>query len=92
MHRGVIPSSTAFSLDITTSAAAASLIPEELAAVTIPSFLNAGLSLAIPSAVTPCFGYSSVSNTIGSPFLCGISTGTISSLNLPAAIAAQAFC
>ena len=69
VQSGLIPSSSAFSFDITMRAAAASLIPEAFAAVTIPSFLKAGLSLAIPSAVTPSLGYSSLSNMIGSPFL-----------------------
>ena len=38
---GVRPSSFAFASDITTSAAAPSLMPEALPAVTPPSFLNA---------------------------------------------------
>ena len=50
---GLTPSSFAFSSLITTIAAAPSLIPEEFAAVTIPSFLNAGRSFAMPSAVIP---------------------------------------
>ena len=44
---GLAPIASAFSLDIKTMAAAPSLIPEELAAVTVPpSRLNAGLNLA----------------------------------------------
>ena len=72
-------------------AAAPSLIPEEFAAVTIPSFLNAGRNLEILSAVVPGRGPSSVS-TITVFFFSLTSTGTISSLNLPASIAAVAFC
>ena len=88
---GVTPSSFAFSSLITTIAAAPSLMLEAFAAVTIPSFLNAGRSLAIPSAVVPGRGPSSVSTTMVS-FFFFTSTGTISSLNFPASIAAQAFC
>ena len=103
MQSGLIPNSSAFSLLITTTAAPASLIPEELPAVTTPPSLNAGRSLLMLSAflkapfnlatfsiVVPNLGNSSVSKMIGSPFLCGISTGTISSLNLPALIASSA--
>ena len=57
--------------------AAPSLIPDALPAVTVPSFLNAGLSFARFSIVVLNLGNSSVSNTFGSPFLCGITTGTI---------------
>ena len=93
LHRYLMPSSSAFSLLITITAAPLSLMPDAFAAVTLPpSFLKAGLSLEIPSAVTPCLGNSSVSKIFGSPFFWGISTGTISSLNLPDAIAAHAFC
>ena len=88
---GLTPSSLAFSSLITTTAAAPSLIPEELPAVTIPSFLNAGRSFARPSAVIPALGPSSVSNTTVSFFFL-ISTGTISSLNLPSALAFSHFC
>ena len=34
-----------------------------------PSFINAGLNLAIPSIVDPNLGNSSCANTFGSPFL-----------------------
>ena len=64
---------------MTTTAAAPSLIPEALPAVTEPFFLKAGRNPANFSGVVPFFGYSSVSNTIGSPLLCGISIGIISS-------------
>ena len=60
---GLTPSSLAFSSDIRTSAAAPSLIPEALPAVTYPSGLIA-LIRARPSAVIPSRGPSSVSNTI----------------------------
>ena len=83
---GVTPSSFAFSSLITISAAAPSLIPDALPAVTIPSFLNAGRSFARPSFVIPLRGPSSVSTRIVS-FFFFTSTGTISSLNLPSAIA-----
>ena len=88
---GVTPNSLAFSSLITTTQAAPSLIPEELAAVTIPSFLKAGRNLEMLSAVVPGRGPSSVSTTTVF-FLSLTSTGTISSLNLPASIAAVAFC
>jgi len=73
---------------MTTTAAAPSLIPEALAAVTVPSFLKAGFRPASFSAVVSPRGCSSVSKRIGSPFFAGISTATISSLNFPAFIAA----
>ena len=89
---GVTPSSFAFSSLITTIAAAPSLIPEALPAVTTPPSLpEQHLRPLRLSAVVPGRGPSSVSNTIVF-FLDLISTGTISSLNLPAAIAASHFC
>ena len=88
---GFTPSSFAFSSLITMIAAAASLIPEELAAVTIPSGLNAGRRPLMFSFVTPFLGPSSVSK-IKVSFFFLISTGTISSLNLPSAMAFSAFC
>ncbi len=88
---GVTPSSFAFSSLITTTAAAPSLIPDALPAVTVPSFLNAVLSFERLSFVVPALGPSSVS-TITVSFLVLTSTGTISSLNLPSAIAFAAFC
>ncbi|SAK98498.1 hypothetical protein AWB75_07199 [Caballeronia catudaia] len=50
---GVRPSASAFFADITTTAAAPSLRPDAFAAVTVPSFENAGLRPASASAVTP---------------------------------------
>mmetsp|Transcript_9933 Transcript_9933/g.12392 ORF Transcript_9933/g.12392 Transcript_9933/m.12392 type:complete len:205 (+) Transcript_9933:1680-2294(+) len=61
------PFADAKSSEVTNSAAAPSLIPEALAAVTVPSFLNAPLSLLSPAAVTPALGNSSVSKITGSP-------------------------
>ena len=80
---GVTPNSLAFSSLITTTAAAPSLIPDALPAVTSPpSFPEQHLNPAKDSAVVPALGPSSVS-TITVFFLCLTSTGTISSLNLP---------
>src|SRR3989454_7882004 len=45
--------------EVTSSAAAPSLIPLELAAVTVPSFWKAGFSFATLSSVVPARGYSS---------------------------------
>ena len=78
---GLTPSSLAFSSDITTIAAAPSLIPDALPAVTNPSGLIVR-SFARPSIVVPGRGPSSVS-TITVFLLTLTSTGTISSLNLP---------
>ena len=89
---GFRPSSFAFDADIMMTAAAPSLSPDALPAVTVPSFANAGRRLDSDSTVVPCFGNSSASNfTV--PFLLTISNGRISSLNLPAFCAASAlFC
>jgi len=75
--------------DVTTIALAPSAIADALPAVTTPSLLNTGLRLASASGVVSR-GHSSVSTTLGSPLRCGITTGTISSLNLPALMAAVA--
>ncbi len=56
---GSRPNSSAFALLIKTTAAAPSLIPDEDAAVTVPSFLKAGRNFERLSAVTPARGYSS---------------------------------
>ena len=72
-------------------AAAPSLTPEALPAVTVlPSPLT-GLSLARASAVVSARGCSSVSITV-SPFLPLITTGTISSAKKPACCAAAVRC
>ena len=47
------PRRWASSADISTTAAAPSLMPEALPAVTVPSLLKAGRSLAMPSTVAP---------------------------------------
>ena len=81
LANGLIPNSFALSSDITTNAAAPSLIVDALPAVTTPpSGLNAGRSLANDSTVVPSLGPSSTLNSIVS-FLDLISTGTISSSN-----------
>ena len=96
--RGFAPSAWAFSADITTAAAAPSLICEELPAVTAPRAWNAGLSLASASSEVSRRGPSSVSKAILR--VCGLSfpfrltsitsRGIISSLNLQPAIASSA--
>ena len=74
------------------SAAAPSLTPEALPAVTVPSLRNGVGSLASCSSVVSARGCSSLSTTTGSPFRCGIVTGTISCASRPLACAAAAFC
>src|SRR6185436_7738341 len=56
---GLRPSSFAFFADVRTTAAAPSLRPEALPAVTEPFLSNAGLRLFIASSVAPWRGYSS---------------------------------
>ena len=64
-------------------------MPEALAAVTVPpSRLKAGFSLAMPSAVTPARGPSSLLKITVSFFIL-TGTPTISSSNLPAFWAAS---
>ena len=87
---GVTPSRSARSAPISTTAAAPSLRPDALPAVTVPSFLNAGRIATITSADGRVRGYSSVSKTNGRPFFCAISSGTISSVKCPASTAASA--
>ncbi|SPB19040.1 hypothetical protein NOV72_06233 [Caballeronia novacaledonica] len=90
---GVKPSASAFFADITTTAAAPSLMPDAFAAVTVPSFENAGFRPESASGVTPWRTNSSVVNCSGSPLRCGIAIGTISSSKRPAFCAASAlFC
>src|SRR5919206_528645 len=62
-------------------AAAPSLIPDALPAVTVPSLTNAGRSAASFSTVVPARGYSSREILSGAPFFCGTSTATISFSN-----------
>ena len=64
---GLMPISAAFSLEARTTAAAPSLRPDAFPAVTVPS-LKIVRSFASFSALVVRFGYSSVSNIIGSPF------------------------
>ena len=72
------------------TAAAPSFRPEALPAVTVPSLANAGRRPVSDSRVEPGLMYSSLSKTTV-PFLLAISSGRISSLNLPAFCAASAF-
>src|SRR5688572_6629853 len=88
---GCTPSALARAALITTSALAPSLICEALPAVTVPSFLKAGLSLPSDSAVASARTPSSVLNAVGGPFFCGSSSAKVSSSNLPAAAASAAF-
>ena len=90
--KGVKPKDCALAAVMTMTAAAPSLRPEALPAVTVPALSNAGRKPAKASALVFRLMYSSVENTTGSPFFWGKSTGVISSLNLPAACAAAAFC
>ena len=64
---GLTPKAFAFSSVITNIAAAPSLIPDALPAVTEPSFLNAGRNLPNLSAVVPWRIPSSCETIIGSP-------------------------
>mmetsp|Transcript_18415 Transcript_18415/g.58713 ORF Transcript_18415/g.58713 Transcript_18415/m.58713 type:complete len:226 (-) Transcript_18415:534-1211(-) len=87
---GVPPSCAATDSAATTTAAAPSLMPDALPAVTVPSFLNAARSLPSFSAVAPGFGNSSLSKMMGSPFRCGMETGQISSAKRLSAMALAA--
>ena len=87
---GSRPSDLARSSDVTTTAEAPSFNPGAFPAVTVPSSLKAGFNFARDSIEVSSRTGSSVSKITAAPFFCGISTGTISSLNLPALIAALA--
>ena len=76
---------------MTISAAAPSLMPEALPAVTVPSLENAGRRRAMPSMFESWRMYSS-SATWMSPLRVFTVTGAISSLNRPLFCAAEAFC
>ena len=65
-------------------------MPDALPAVTVPSFANAGRSLAMSSRLTSARMCSSRSTTVTAPLLPGISIGRICSLKYPAAVAAAA--
>ena len=89
---GVMPRRAASASVISRVAAAPSLMPDALPAVTVPSLSKAGRSFCIASSVAPWRIYSSWS-TIVSPLRPLTVTATISSLNLPAFCAASAlFC
>ena len=80
------------SFEQTTSAAAPSQMPDALPAVTTPSFLKTGGSLASVSSVVCGRGCSSTANCTG-PFFDLSSSGAISSLKRPPSFAAaHAFC
>ena len=96
---GFKSNSSAFSMLMSKIAAAPSLIPLELPAVTVPPFLKAGFSLAsfsilVSRTYSPfsCLyrGCSSIFTFTGSPFRCGTAIGIISSLNLPLLMASTA--
>jgi hypothetical protein len=87
---GLRPNSRAFFSVPMTSAAAPSLMPEELPAVTVPSFAKAGFNALSFSAVVPARGYSSRLTLTEAPFVWGTSTATISRSNLPALMASPA--
>ncbi len=89
---GFKPMRNAFFLSITSKAAAPSLMPEELPAVTVPPSLKAGFNFARSSKVTSSRGCSSVSKLISSLFFIFIDTGIISFLKYPFLMASQAFC
>ena len=86
---GSMPRFSASSAVISTTAAAPSLRPEALPAVTVPSLEKAGLSFCIASMVAPWRMYSSLSTTT-SPLRVLTVKGAISSLNRPAFCAASA--
>ena len=87
----VSPSCCAFSLFITTTAAAPSEIWDAEPAVIVPSGRNAGLRPAKDSAVVFARIPSSSLNCNGSPLRCGMFTGTTSSVKTPSFHAAAAF-
>ncbi len=81
--RIVRPFSSAKAREVTTSAAAPSDRGEELPAVMVPSFANAGRRAPSDSAVVSGRTPSSWETTSGSPLRCGISTGAISPSKTP---------
>ena len=90
LANGFRPSSLARSALMTTTAAAPSLMPEALPAVTVPpSFLKAGGIFPIFSMLVS-IGRSSTAKIVGSPFFWGITNGTISSATVPFLMAARA--
>jgi hypothetical protein len=87
---GVTPRCLAVDSRISTSAAAPSEIDDEVAAVMVPSFLNAGLSDGILSSLA-LKGCSSRSILV-SPLADATLTGAISQAKLPSSLAALARC
>ncbi len=95
---GSMPSASALSRLITTSAAAPSLVCDELPAVTLPPLRKTGLSLPIASRVESARTPSSLSkenvasrrSPCSSTHTLRTSTGTVSSANFPSARAAAA--
>src|SRR5207302_239602 len=83
---GLEPCFCAADFSMSTTAAAASLMPEALPAVTVPSFLNTVFSFCRSASVASLRSCSSTSNRAG-PFLAFTSTGTIWLLKCPASIA-----
>ncbi len=69
--RGLRPSSAAFSALMSNDAAAPSLSGQALPAVTVPSSLNAGFSVASFSSVVPARGPSSLETTVPSSSVSG---------------------
>src|SRR5579875_245636 len=63
-----LPVLRAVSSEVTTTAAAPSLVPGAFPAVTVPSGLNAGFSRASASSEVSARGDSSIENRAGSPF------------------------
>ena len=94
----MIPRDSANSRSITSTAAAPSLVCDEFPAVTLPRAAKTGRSFASASSEVSARGPSSVSKIVSEvrtlpPSSTQVSftgSGTISSLNLPAAIAAAA--
>src|SRR3954453_10401595 len=87
---GVSPSRRTAPSLATTTAHAPSLICDALPAVTVPSSVNAGRSVASRSTVVSARMPSSRSTTSGSPLRCGTETRTTSSSNRPASHASAA--
>ena len=73
-------------------AAAPSLTPEALPAVTVPFGRTIGRSFASPSSVVSARGCSSVETVVTAPFAPGTVTGTMLSASRPFAKAAAARC
>src|SRR5438045_9424682 len=90
--RGVKPCFFTARSDARTIAAAPSLTPEALPAVTVPGLRTIGLSFAKPSIVVSGRGCSSLSTVTGPALPPGDETGVIYSAKYPEAIADHARC